>query len=245
MSVFNDITSKVGLTLHVERNSSCELQILYFYDPDSPTCAQLTPLFADIVKQYQDSSPQSICFGSINAKALPDITEEYGISSIPCVHSKRSNGRTVALSGSNHASICATLDRHIKAILKALAKPQPDPAAKAPELRAFQVSAPADSEQPKLFDRLSALVKSVPVLVFMKGTAQVPLCRFSRRLVKVLQEHDVEFGFFNILEDEEIRQGLKDFADWPTFPQLWVNGELVGGLDVVSISLLLRWEARL
>lgn len=56
----------------------------------------------------------------------------------------------------------------------------------------------------------------------------------SRQLVALLRERSVRYGFFNILADDEVRQGLKEFADWPTFPQLWVDGELVGGLDIVS-----------
>lgn len=54
-----------------------------------------------------------------------------------------------------------------------------------------------------------------------------------------LRENSVKYGFFNILADDEVRQGLKEFADWPTFPQLWVEGELVGGLDIVSATYLL------
>jgi glutaredoxin-related protein len=54
--------------------------------------------------------------------------------------------------------------------------------------------------------------------------------------VAILRENSVKYGFFNILADDEVRQGLKEFADWPTFPQLWVDGELVGGLDIVSFA---------
>jgi Grx4 family monothiol glutaredoxin len=67
----------------------------------------------------------------------------------------------------------------------------------------------------------------------MKGTPSAPQCGFSRQLVALLRENSVKYGFFNILADDEVRQGLKEFADWPTFPQLWVEGELVGGLDIV------------
>jgi glutaredoxin-related protein len=59
---------------------------------------------------------------------------------------------------------------------------------------------------------------------------------FYRQLVALLRENSVKYGFFNILADDDVRQGLKEFADWPTFPQLWVDGELVGGLDIVSFS---------
>jgi len=71
-------------------------------------------------------------------------------------------------------------------------------------------------------------------MLFMKGTPSAPQCGFSRQLVALLREKTVKYGFFNILADDEVRQGLKEFADWPTFPQLWADGELVGGLDIVK-----------
>ena len=82
--------------------------------------------------------------------------------------------------------------------------------------------------------RLAVLVKAAPVMLFMKGTPSSPQCGFSRQLAGLLRNKGVRYGFFNILADEEVRQGLKVWADWPTFPQLWVGGELVGGLDIVS-----------
>lgn len=90
-----------------------------------------------------------------------------------------------------------------------------------------------ESSQDELNARLEGLVKAAPVMLFMKGTPSSPQCGFSRQLVGLLREGGVRYGFFNILADEDVRQGLKVWADWPTFPQLWVGGELVGGLDIV------------
>lgn len=95
---------------------------------------------------------------------------------------------------------------------------------------------PTDPED--LHTRLTGLVKAASVMLFMKGTPSAPQCGFSRQLVALLRENSVRYGFFNILADDEVRQGLKEFGDWPTFPQLWVEGELVGGLDIVSFDLL-------
>jgi Grx4 family monothiol glutaredoxin len=92
---------------------------------------------------------------------------------------------------------------------------------------------PVDKE--KLFERLGNLVKAAPVMLFMKGTPSAPKCGFSRQLVGQLRDHSVRYGFFNILADDDVRNGLKEFSDWPTFPQLYVEGELVGGLDIVSV----------
>lgn len=92
----------------------------------------------------------------------------------------------------------------------------------------------SEEEQNK---RLSELVKAAPCMLFMKGTPSAPQCGFSRQLVSLLRENSVRYGFFNILADDEVRQGLKKFSDWPTFPQLYLQGELIGGLDIVKEEL--------
>jgi monothiol glutaredoxin len=73
-----------------------------------------------------------------------------------------------------------------------------------------------------------------PVVLFMKGTAQFPQCGFSGRAIQILKQCGVKnLVTVNVLEDEEVRQGVKDFANWPTIPQLYVNGEFVGGSDIM------------
>jgi monothiol glutaredoxin len=82
--------------------------------------------------------------------------------------------------------------------------------------------------------RIDDLVKSNPVVLFMKGTAQSPMCGFSGRAVQILQACNVtNLVTVNVLEDEEVRQGIKDYANWPTIPQLYVRGEFVGGSDIL------------
>ena len=82
--------------------------------------------------------------------------------------------------------------------------------------------------------RIDELVKGHRVMLFMKGTAQFPMCGFSGRAVQVLKACGVDqFDTFNVLEDEEVRQGIKDYANWPTIPQLYVDGEFVGGSDIM------------
>ncbi|MFO1265914.1 MAG: Grx4 family monothiol glutaredoxin [Rubrivivax sp.] len=82
--------------------------------------------------------------------------------------------------------------------------------------------------------RIDQLVKGNRVMLFMKGTAQFPMCGFSGRAVQVLKACGVDDpATFNVLEDEEVRQGIKEYANWPTIPQLYVNGEFVGGSDIM------------
>ena len=83
--------------------------------------------------------------------------------------------------------------------------------------------------------RIDDLVKGNPVVLFMKGTAQFPQCGFSGRAIQVLKACGVtDLKTFNVLEDEGVRQGIKDYAQWPTIPQLYVNGEFVGGSDIMT-----------
>ena len=81
--------------------------------------------------------------------------------------------------------------------------------------------------------RLEALVKASPVVLFMKGTELFPQCGFSSRAVAILQHLGVSFETVDVLQDQAIRQGIKAFSDWPTIPQLYVDGEFVGGSDIM------------
>ena len=71
-------------------------------------------------------------------------------------------------------------------------------------------------------------------MLFMKGTAEMPQCGFSAKTVSILKSYAIPFKTFNILEDENIRQGLKEYSDWPTYPQLYVNSVLIGGCDIIT-----------
>lgn len=81
-------------------------------------------------------------------------------------------------------------------------------------------------------ERIKQQVTENPIIVYMKGSPDFPQCGFSARVVKALKACNVPFAFVNIYEDEEIYRALPKFANWPTFPQLYVKGELVGGCDI-------------
>ncbi|WAR21476.1 GLRX3-like protein [Mya arenaria] len=89
-------------------------------------------------------------------------------------------------------------------------------------------------QQQSLDDRLKGLINQAPVMLFMKGDRAAPRCGFSKQTIAILNESGVEYSTFDILGDDEVRQGLKTFSNWPTYPQLYVKGELVGGLDIIK-----------
>jgi monothiol glutaredoxin len=82
-------------------------------------------------------------------------------------------------------------------------------------------------------DRIDELVKNNDIVLFMKGTALFPQCGFSSRAVAILDHLGVRFETVDVLQDAEIRQGIKDYSDWPTVPQLYVKGEFLGGSDIM------------
>ena len=85
-----------------------------------------------------------------------------------------------------------------------------------------------------LNERLTQLVNTAPAMLFMKGSPAQPQCGFSSKIVDLLNKQNVKFSSFNILADPIVRDGLKKFSNWPTYPQLYLNGKLVGGLDIVK-----------
>jgi len=85
-----------------------------------------------------------------------------------------------------------------------------------------------------VFERIQSEIDEAPVMLYMKGTAMFPQCGFSARVVQILTHMGVPFKTANVLEDMELREGIKQFSQWPTVPQLYVKGEFVGGCDIVT-----------
>lgn len=85
----------------------------------------------------------------------------------------------------------------------------------------------------EVIDRITSQLADNPVILYMKGTPSFPQCGFSGRAVQILQQCGASFAHVNIFEDPELREALKAYSNWPTFPQLYVNGELVGGSDIM------------
>lgn len=94
-----------------------------------------------------------------------------------------------------------------------------------------------------VMDRIKQQVEGASIVLYMKGTPQFPQCGFSSHVVQALKACEAEFSDINVLADPEIRQNLPSYANWPTFPQLYIDGELVGGCDIV-MELYQRGELK-
>lgn len=84
------------------------------------------------------------------------------------------------------------------------------------------------------FKRIEGMVKANKVFLFMKGTPETPMCGFSARTVEILKQQKIDFKSFDVLSDEDIRQGIKEYSNWPTIPQLYIDGKFVGGCDITE-----------
>ncbi|KAF4509732.1 hypothetical protein G6O67_003874 [Ophiocordyceps sinensis] len=239
MSIISVITSNSEWEQLLASAPASALIVVSFHAPWAAPCAQMATVLETLASEYPGADPPSTLWASINAEDLSDISETYDVTAVPFLVLLR-NGQVVeTVSGSNAVKVRAAIEMHARGesgaasrtgvtngIQKITAQPQQD-----------QSKVDTEKQKEDLQKRLGDLVKAAPVMLFMKGTPGSPQCGFSRQVVAILRENSVKYGFFNILADDEVRQGLKEFADWPTYPQLWMDGELVGGLDIVKDEL--------
>lgn len=223
----------------------------------------MSTILEALASTYTASNPPTIGFVSLDAEELSEISEKYKVTAVPYIVLQKDGKTLDTISGSDASKVRAAVEKHAGKSgnpgklglppVQQVTKPDgeaPVPENGASSTKDLSAYAPSSNEpatapeytsgQPsteELNKRLSELVKAAPVMLFMKGTPSAPQCGFSRQTVALLRERSIRYGFFNILADDEVRQGLKAFSEWPTFPQLYADGELVGGLDIVSLVL--------
>ncbi|XP_033918468.1 glutaredoxin-3 [Melopsittacus undulatus] len=185
------------------------LVVVHFWAPWAPQCAQMNDVMAVLAKEHTQ-----VAFAKLEAEAVPEVSEKYEISSVPTFLFFKNSQKVDRLDGAHAPELTKRVQRH----------------ASSSSLSA----GPNDSVKEDLNMRLKKLVNAAPCMLFMKGTPKEPRCGFSKQIVEILNKHDISFSSFDIFSDEEVRQGLKTYSNWPTYPQLYVSGELIGGLDIVK-----------
>lgn len=199
-----------------------QLVTLYFHTPWAAPCQTMN----SVIKTLAAANPK-VTFLSINADELLDIGEVFEVLAVPYFILIRNSTILKELSGADPKELIAALAQ--------FGGKAEEKSAVAEKVEAAPAAAPAAEASPEeLNERLQKLTAAAPVMLFMKGSPSSPQCGFSRQLVAILRENQVRFGFFDILKDDVVRQGLKTFSDWPTFPQLYMNGEFQGGLDIIK-----------
>lgn len=274
MATLQEVESDSAFEMAIKGVAPSTLLVLYFKAAWAAPCAQMTTVLSTLASTYPNDS--SVLFLSIDAENLPDVSESYDVTSVPYIVLQKDGKALETIGGNDATKVRMAVEKHastkasggvggggggkagLPPALAATAPAEPNGATKnlsqyAPT-SSNTATAPQNttktmsSSKEELNARLANLVKAAPVMLFMKGTPSAPQCGFSRQMVGILRENGVKYGFFNILADDEVRQGLKEFSDWPTFPQLYTRGELVGGLDIVSqffLSLFLACSCAL
>ena len=153
-----------------------------------------------------------------DGESMTDVCQEYGVESLPS---------TLLISKQQKASLIEGAD------ITSLSKKIKEVAFKSFPTSVTEIPS-SEKDKTSLNDRLKELVNAAKVMLFIKGTRDAPRCGFTRQLLDIMNETEVPYETFDILSDEEVRQGLKTFSNWPTYPQVYVNGNLVGGLDIIK-----------
>nr|XP_002127851.1 glutaredoxin-3 [Ciona intestinalis] len=185
------------------------LVVVHFWAPWAEQCKQMNDVMEELAKKNTN-----VVFLTIEAEELPEVSVKYEIEAVPTFIFIKNKQKIGKLNGAHAPELTKLVAQHIDTI----APPTPT------------------TTDPKtaLNNKLKSLINSAPCIMFMKGNPKEPKCGFSRTMVSILNEHKCKYSTFDILQDQEVRQGLKEFSNWPTYPQLYVNGELIGGLDIVK-----------
>jgi len=238
MSTIKEIQTGDEWRSHVAALPSSTLLIISFHAPWAAPCAQMATVLKTLAAEYPEDD-KATSWVSINAEELSDISETYEVTAVPYLVLQRNDQVLETVSGSSAVKVRTAIEKHAKnskntnGVSANAADGAATTSTDKPTVEVAETEQDPVKAKEELWKRLGELVSAAPVMLFMKGTPSAPQCGFSRQLVALLRERSIKYGFFNILADDEVRQGLKEFSDWPTFPQLYVDGELVGGLDIV------------
>ncbi|KAI0750166.1 glutaredoxin [Daedaleopsis nitida] len=201
------------------------VSLINFWAPWAQPCKQMNEVVLELAKKYPN-----VLVLEVEAETQADISESFEVEAVPTFVILRGHTLLGRISGADAPALTQAIAEHTRA-----------PSAIAPQSHTDRVpAAPSDASsagqesEEELNARIHALMEKERVMLFMKGNPDQPRCGFSRRIVALLRDQGVEFGSFDILSDEGVRAGLKVLNNWPTFPQLVINGEFVGGLDIVA-----------
>ncbi|KAI0692460.1 glutaredoxin [Cerioporus squamosus] len=210
---------------HFQSLLSQDLQrvsLINFWAPWAAPCKQMNEVVLELAKKY----PQILVL-QVEAETQADIAESFEVEAVPTFVILRGHTLLGRISGADAPALTKAIAEHTRAPSSISPQSHTD---RAPAAPSDITSGPSEKTE----EELRALMNRERVMLFMKGSPDAPRCGFSRRIVALLRDQGVEFGSFDILQDEGVRAGLKVLNNWPTFPQLVIKGEFVGGLDVVT-----------
>lgn len=227
MPVITEVASKASLDAHIANLSPSTLSVIYYYDARDVSCERAIGDIRTVAAEYDSERKRELLsialVGVDTARSAETDSKKYGIFVVPYL---------VFISQGRVRQAISTFDvtKFRNAVSDQVA------AAAAPRFtEAISRIIPADQfNNEPLAKRLTNLTRYATIVLFMKGNPESPACRFSAKMVKLLNDNSVKYASYNILMNDDVREGLKEFGNWPTYPQLWVKGQLAGGLDVVG-----------
>lgn len=192
-------------------DSSSFLTVVHFHAPWAPQCAQMNDVLTELATENSH-----VKFYKLEAENFPEVSHKYEISAVPTFLIFKNQKVVDRLDGANAPSLTKKVQQHANIITPTIAATKEQ-----------------DTKQ-DINTRLKNIINAAPCVLFIKGSPQEPRCGFSRQIVELLNQHGAKYSHFDILSDNDVRQGLKEYSNWPTYPQLYVGGELIGGLDIVK-----------
>ena len=175
---------------------------------------------------------------NIEAEEQPDVSESFDVEAVPTVVLLRGHTLLSKLTGGQPQAVEQVLAAHAKVpSASALSGGEPAQGVDADVGKPHALPTHIDVSQESAEEterRCRELMSRSRVMLFMKGQPDMPRCGFSQKTIALLRDQNVEFDYYDILSDEPVRQTLKVLNDWPTFPQIMVQGELIGGLDILT-----------
>ncbi|KAJ1978586.1 glutaredoxin [Dimargaris cristalligena] len=191
--------------------------IVIFFSADwAPQCKPMSVLFDELAKKYT-----ALQFVKVEAEDFEEVAESYEVSAVPSFIFVHKLAIVDRVDGANAPEVSRLAEKHSKSSAGS-------------STTTDRTTVPTTQVKQDLNTRLKELTHRSPVMIFIKGTPTQPRCGFSKTLVGLLNDNHVKYGYFDILGDEEVRQGLKQYSSWPTYPQLYIEGELTGGLDIIK-----------
>jgi len=204
--------------------------VIHFWAPWSDACKQLDGN-VDLLSLQFDT--KTIRFAKVEAEGVPELSLQFDIKAVPTFIFIHDGSKFDRLDGFYPAELAKKVRQYANGLIpKHIEKSSHEPVSGSEQ----QVGTSTTSKG-KLEDRLKKLTNQSTMVLFMKGTRDAPQCGFSRQILQLLDNVKADYSTFDILSDETIRQGLKEWSKWPTYPQLYLNGELLGGLDIVREQL--------
>ncbi|OQR68614.1 glutaredoxin 3-like [Tropilaelaps mercedesae] len=212
------ITSKDAFDEASAKSTQGFMVVHFFAATWSPECKQMEEVINEVAKD----SPK-VKFYRVEAEDLEEVSLQFGVTSVPTFVFLLGKSQQEKIVGADPPRFLQKIQELEKKIDTACLGDKDTKTATTPV-----------AGSSSLEDRLKGLITQAPIMLFMKGSPQEARCGFSRKAIEILSKHKVKFDSFDILSDNDVREGLKRFSNWPSYPQLYINGELIGGVDIMS-----------